>query len=65
MTALSRATDELLGRLRPMEDVPVDELARRRSNTTPRSVDGVPYSAVADSSTDEDTLREQEEGDAD
>lgn len=49
MTALSRAT----------------KLARRRSNTTPQSVEGVPYSAVADSSIDEVALQEQEEGDAD
>lgn len=46
-------------------NVTVDELARRRSNTQQSSVEGVPYGAVADSSPDEDALREQEEGDAD
>ena len=70
LTALSRATDEqltdeLLRRLKLIEDVPVDELAERRSNTSVSGVVGVPYGAVADSSPDEDELREQEEGDAD
>lgn len=38
---------------------------QRRSNTQQSSVEGVPYGAVADSSPDEDALREAEEGDAD
>ena len=46
-------------------DVTVDELAARRSNTPPVGVGGVPYGAVADSSPDEDALREAEEGDVD
>lgn len=41
-----------------------DELAARRSNKSDSGVEGVPYGAVADSSPDEDALREQEEGDA-
>lgn len=70
VTALSRATDEeltdeLLRRLRLIEDEPVDELARRRSNTQQSSVEGVPYGAVADSSVDEDALRAEQEGDVD
>lgn len=70
VTALSRATDEeltdeLLRRLRLIEDEPVDELARRRSNTHQSSVEGVPYGAVADSSVDEDALRAEQEGDVD
>lgn len=67
LTALSRATDEqltdeLLRRLKLIEDVPVDELASRRSNRPASGVAGVPYGAVADSSQDEDELREQEGG---
>lgn len=70
ITALSRATDEqltdeLLRRLRLIDDAPIDELAQRRSNIAGVGVEGVPYGAVADSSPDEDALREQEEGDAD
>lgn len=70
ITALSRATDEqltdeLLRRLRLIEDSPVDELAQRRSNNAGAGVEGVPYGAVADSSPDEDALREAEEGDVD
>lgn len=50
LTALSRATDEqltdeLLRRLKLIEDVPVDELASRRSNTSVSGVAGVPYGA--------------------
>ena len=67
-TALSRATDEeltdeLLVRLKLIEDKPVDELAARRSNKDAGHVEAVPYGAVADSSPDEDALREAEEGD--
>ncbi|MFS0212189.1 hypothetical protein ACL1EU_11740 [Corynebacterium striatum] len=66
-TALTRATDEeltdeLLRRLRLIEDTPVDELAARRSNnTSPVSdaSDSMPLSAVADDSPDEDALREE------
>ncbi|PIS66306.1 hypothetical protein AZH46_06925 [Corynebacterium striatum] len=62
-TALTRATDEeltdeLLRRLRLIEDAPVDELAARRSNTAEIDVRGMPY--AADGS---DT--EPEEGDDD
>lgn len=69
-TALSRATDEeltdeLLVRLKLIEDKPVDELAARRSNKGAGHVGTVPYGAVADSSPDEDALREAEEGDVD
>lgn len=42
-----------------------DELAARRSNTRRVDVAAVPYGAVADSSPDEDALREAEEGDVD
>ena len=50
VTSLSRATDEqltdeLLRRLRLIDDAPVDELAARRSNTAPASVEGLPYAA--------------------
>lgn len=67
-TALSRATDEeltdeLLVRLKLIEDKPVDELAARRSNKGAGHVEAVPYGAVADDSPDEDALREAEEGD--
>lgn len=70
VTALTRASDEqltneLLGRLRLIEDVPVDELAAKRSNKQQAPVDPMPYDAVADSSPDEDELRAQEEGDVD
>lgn len=64
-------TDEILRRLSEVRGnhdefrTPVDELAERRSNTSVSGVVGVPYGAVADSSPDEDELREQEEGDAD
>lgn len=63
-TALSRATDEeltdeLLRRLRLIEDMPIDELAERRANVGPE------FYAVADSSPDEDAMRAEEEGDAD
>lgn len=69
-TALSRATDEeltdeLLVRLKLIEDKPVDELAAKRSNKGAGHVGTVPYGAVADSSPDEDALREAEEGDVD
>lgn len=43
----------------------IDELAARRSNTPPSNVDPTIYGAVADSSPDEDALREAEEGDVD
>lgn len=58
---------ELARRLNPATKAPeIDELAaRRRSNTPPAGVGGVPYGAVADSSPDEDALREAEEGDVD
>lgn len=70
VTALSRATDEeltdeLLRRLRLIEDEPVDQLAQRRSSRQRSSVEGVPYGAVADSSVDEDALRAEQEGDVD
>lgn len=66
-TALTRATDEeltdeLLRRLRLIEDTPVDELAARRSNNTSPvfdASDSMPLSAVADDSPDEDALREE------
>lgn len=64
-------TDEILRRLSEVRGdhsefrTPVDELAQRRSNSSGAGVEGVPYGAVADSSPDEDALREQEEGDAD
>ena len=50
VTALSRATDEeltdeLLRRLRLIEDEPVDELARRRSNTSEPGVQVEGYAA--------------------
>lgn len=50
ITALIRATDEqltdeLLRRLKLIEDVPVDELAERRSNTAPADVEPLPYAA--------------------
>ncbi|MCT1450614.1 hypothetical protein [Corynebacterium sp. p3-SID1194] len=50
VTALSRATDEqltdeLLRRLRLIEDVPVDELAQRRSNTSEPGVQVEGYAA--------------------
>lgn len=59
--------DEILGRLSQLPNggaltQPIDELARRRSNTQQSGVAGVPYGAVADSSQDEDELREQEGG---
>lgn len=62
--------DEILGRLSQLPNggaltLPIDELAQRHSNITSQSVDGVPYGAVADSSPDEDALREAEEGDVD
>lgn len=41
------------------------EDSQGRSNTHLSVVDGVPYGAVADSSPDEDALREAEEGDVD
>ena len=49
-TALTRATDEeltdeLLRRLKLIDDAPVDELAARRSNTPPASVEPLPYAA--------------------
>lgn len=47
------------------EVVGVDELAYRRSNTHGGVVHPLPYGAVADSSPDEDALREAEEGDVD
>lgn len=57
---------ELARRLNPATKAPeIDELAARRSNTPPAGVGGVPYGAVADSSPDEDALREAEEGDVD
>lgn len=58
---------ELARRLNPATKAPeIDELAaRRRSNTPLAGVGGVPYGAVADSSPDEDALREAEEGDVD
>lgn len=67
-TALSHAsdeelTDELLRRLRLLEDIPVDELsARRRSNKATPDVVPEFYDAVADSSPDEE---EGEPGDYD
>lgn len=68
-TALSHATDEeltdeLLRRLRLIDDSPVNELAERRSNIDSPGVEP-PIYAVADSSPDEDALREAEEGDVD
>lgn len=62
-TALTRATDEeltdeLLRRLRLIEDTPVDELAARRSNTAGIDVRGLPYAA-------DDSDTEPEEGDDD
>lgn len=50
VTALSRATDEqltdeLLRRLHLIEDVPVDELAQRRSNTSAPGVEVGGYAA--------------------
>ena len=72
-TALTRATDEeltdeLLRRLRLIEDTPVNELAARRSNTTPSNVDTPAYDGTvrdwdpdiphaADSSPDENEER--------
>ena len=56
---------ELARRLNPATlAAEIDELAARRSNNTEASVHPMPYGAVADSSPDEDALREQEEGDA-
>lgn len=62
-TALSKATDEeltdeLLRRLRLIEDTPVDELAARRSNISEIDVRGLPYAA-------DDSDTEPEEGDDD
>lgn len=51
-----RLAQEFLGR---------DDLAARRSNNRAGDVDRVPYAAVADSSPDEDALRDAEEGDVD
>lgn len=67
VTALIRATDEqltdeLLRRLNLLDNTPVDDLAERRSNTPTSNVGDVPYDAVADSSPDEDALREAEGG---
>lgn len=67
-TALTRATDEeltneLLRRLKLLDDEPVDELAARRSNNDTSDVHPMPYGAVADTSPDEDALRQAEEGD--
>ena len=50
LTALSRAsdeqlTDELLRRLRLIEDVPVDTLAAKRSNNRDVDVEPLPYAA--------------------
>ena len=50
VTALNRATDEqltdqLLLRLKLIEDVPADELAARRSNTRDSDVEPLPYAA--------------------
>lgn len=71
-TALTRATDEeltneLLRRLRLIPDEPADQLAKRRSKKRPHTDpddgivrewdDSVPY--AADSSPDEDALREE------
>lgn len=58
-TALSRAsdeelTDELLRRLRLLDDAPVDDLAARRACATPDVEDGFYAQAVADDSEDEE-----------
>lgn len=63
LTALSRATDEqltdeLLRRLRLLEDVPVDELAHQRSNDAGSNVAPLFYAA-------DDSDTEPEEGDDD
>lgn len=56
---------ELARRLNPATMAPeIDELTQRRSNSPSPDVEP-PLYAVADSSPDEDALREQEEGDAD
>lgn len=68
-TALTRAsdeelTDELLRRLRLLDDQPVDDLASRRAGApVSDSSDSMPLSAVADDSPDEDAMREKQEGD--
>lgn len=46
-----------------MKKANVVPMRRPRSNSAPVDVGGVPYGAVADSSPDEDALREAEEGD--
>lgn len=62
-TALTRAsdeelTDELLRRLRLIEDEPVDQLAERRKKARmPNPSDSMPLSAVAYSGPDEDAER--------
>nr|DAS93722.1 MAG TPA: Transcriptional regulator [Caudoviricetes sp.] len=68
-TALTRAsdeelTDELLRRLRLLDDQPVDDLASRRAGAPVSDADdSMPLSAVADDSPDEDAMREEQEGD--
>ena len=68
-TALTRAsdeelTDELLRRLRLLDDQPVDDLASRRAGAPVSDADdSMPLSAVADDSPDEDAMREKQEGD--
>ena len=55
---------ELARRLNPATKAPeIDELAARRSNNDTSDVHPMPYGAVADTSPDEDALREAEEGD--
>jgi len=68
-TALTRAsdeelTDELLRRLRLIEDEPVDQLAeRRRKARMPNPSDSMPLSAVAYSGPDEDAERDDVDDD--
>lgn len=53
-------TDELLRRLHLLSDKEVDDLAeRRRQDTMSDGHGSIPLSAVADSSPDEDALREE------
>lgn len=70
-TALTRAsdeelTDELLRRLRLLDDQPIDDLASRRAGAPVSGSSGsMPFGAVAYSGPDEDAEREDADGEYD